>query len=145
MVTGAAPAALAGGLRLAVAALTLLLPSGFRDRQRAEWTADLMTLPTGPVAIPVRRRPDPPRAARRRPPGRPVPRPDRRRPRPPAPCGAPARVLLAGLGWPVLSWLLLVPLPYFLFDIPGRIASTGGPSTRRASGRPACCSGCCCR
>jgi hypothetical protein len=40
---------------------------------------------------------------------------------------APAQILLAGLGWPVLSWLLLVPLRYVLFDVPGRIASTGGP------------------
>ncbi|MEV0129878.1 hypothetical protein AB0H83_15635 [Dactylosporangium sp. NPDC050688] len=124
MVTGAAPTALARGLRLAVAVLAVLLPSGFRDRQRAEWTADLMTLPTGrwrylfgaARTLPALRA-----AARRaglsRGPAAAV--------RASLALAAPARILLAGLGWPVLSWLLVVPLPYFVFDIPDRIARTG--------------------
>ncbi|MET7421521.1 hypothetical protein [Dactylosporangium sp. NPDC005555] len=122
MVTGAAPAALPASLRFAVAVLTLLLPSGFRVRQRDEWTADLLALPSGRrryVLGAARTLPALHAAARRA--GLAS-----------APVtvqgvlAAPARVLTAGLGWPVLSWLLVVPLPYFLFDIPGRIAATGG-------------------
>ncbi|GAB3850792.1 hypothetical protein ACFPIJ_47775 [Dactylosporangium cerinum] len=126
MVTGAAPAALAGGVRLVLAALTLLLPRGLRDRQRAEWTADLMIMTTGrrrylfgaARTLPALRA-----AARRaglsRGPTAVAHTSDALR--------MPAQVLLLGLGWPVLSWVLLVPLSYVLFDIPGRIASSGGP------------------
>jgi hypothetical protein len=125
MVTGAAPAALTGGLRFTLTMLTVLLPSGFRDRQRAEWTADLMTMTTGRwrYLFGAARTLPALRAAARR----------AGLSRGPAALAhtsgvlrAPARVLLLGLGWPVLSWVLLVPLPYFLFDIPGRIASSGG-------------------
>ncbi|GAA1499461.1 hypothetical protein GCM10009827_001260 [Dactylosporangium maewongense] len=125
MVTGAAPAALTTGVRLAVATLALLLPAAFRDRQRAEWTADLMTLPAGhwrylfgaARTLPALRA-----AAHRAGLSRgPVAAAAT------FPSDALARTLLAGLGWPVLSWLLMVPLRYFLFDIPGRIAAGGGP------------------
>ncbi|MDG6103503.1 hypothetical protein Daura_35595 [Dactylosporangium aurantiacum] len=122
--TGAAPAALSRGLRLAVAALALLLPGGFRDRQRAEWTADLMTLPAGRwryLSGAARTLPALHAAARRAGLAR---GPAVAGPAPLA-LAAPARILLAGLGWPVLSWLLVVPLPYFVFDIPDRIARTG--------------------
>ncbi|MFF5228694.1 hypothetical protein [Dactylosporangium sp. NPDC000521] len=125
MVTGAAPAALTTGVRLAVATLALLLPAAFRDRQRAEWTADLLTLPAGRwrYLFGAARTLPALRAAAHR----------AGLARGPAavasfPSDALARTLLAGLGWPVLSWLLMVPLPYFLFDIPGRIAAGGGPA-----------------
>lgn len=133
MVTGAAPAALTSGLRLAVAALTLLLPSGFRDRQRAEWTADLMTMPgqrwrylfgaarTLPALRSAARR-----AGLSRGPSTAV--------HTTGALAAPARVLLAGLGWPVLSWIALVPVPYFLYDIPGRLAGSVDPKDMWPSG-----------
>jgi len=128
VVTGAAPATLTGALRLAVAALTLLLPRAFRDRQRAEWTADLMSITTGrwrylfgaARTLPALRA-----AARRaglsRGPAAVV--------HTPGALAAPARVLLIGLGWPVLSWLLLVPVRYFLYDIPGRLPGTVDPKS----------------
>ncbi|GAA3226976.1 hypothetical protein ACFO1B_22575 [Dactylosporangium siamense] len=125
MVTGAAPAALTGGLRLVLAALTLLLPRGFRDRQRAEWTADLMTMTTGRwrYLFGAARTLPALRAAARR---AGLSRGPTAVAHTTGALRAPARVLLFGLGWPVLSWVLLVPLSYFLFDIPGRIARSGG-------------------
>jgi hypothetical protein len=129
VVTGAAPATLTGGMRLAVAALTLLLPRGFRDRQRAEWTADLMSMSTArwrylfgaARTLPALRA-----AARRaglsRGPAAAVAST-------PGALAAPARVLFIGLGWPVLSWLLLVPIPYLLYDIPSHLAGSVDPKS----------------
>lgn len=123
--TGARPAALPRALRHAVALLTLLLPPGFRDRQRAEWTADLLTAPTNPwrYLFGAARTLPALRAAARR--GG-LSRGPSAVTHTPGALAAPAHVLLAGLGWPVLSWILVVPLPYFAFDIPGHLAAAGG-------------------
>jgi hypothetical protein len=134
MVTGATPATLAGGLRLAVAALSLLLPRGFRDRQRAEWTADLMTMTSGrwrylfgaTRTLPALRA-----AARRAGLSR---GPAVAAAHTPGALAAPAQVLLAGLGWPVLSWLLLVPVPYFAYNIPGHLTGAVDPKSIWPSG-----------
>lgn len=133
MVTGATPATLARGLRLAVATLALLLPRGFRDRQHAEWSADLMTLPTGHwrYLFGAARTLPALRAAARR---AGLSRGPAAAARAPGALAAPASILSAGLGWPVLSWLLVVPLPYFLFDIPGRIGSPVDPKSLWPSG-----------
>jgi len=116
------------GERIALTVLAGLLPAGFRERQRAEWTGDLLELADSTAA--ARRRylfaaawtlPALRGAARRG--GLTAPE---------TVVGAPAtllvlsRVLLVGLGWPVLSYLIAVPARYFLFDVPGRLARTGG-------------------
>jgi hypothetical protein len=112
------------GERLAVTALAGLLPNGFRARQRAEWAADLDELPgTGQRwryllwaawTLPALRA-----AARRA--GLTGTGADK-------PAGAIARsgttnavanVLLLGLGCPVLSWLLMVPVQYRLYKVFG--------------------------
>jgi hypothetical protein len=133
VVTGATPAALAGPVRLAVAVLTLLLPRGFRDRQRAEWTADLMALPTGRwrYLFGAARTLPALRAAARR---AGLSRGPATVAHSPVALSAPARVLIAGLGWPVLSWLLLVPLPYFLYDVPAHLGGTVDPKDLWPSG-----------
>jgi hypothetical protein len=122
-------AALPLAQRAVVAALARLLPAGFRDRQHAEWTGDLValsdtgagnrwryllgaawTLPSLRAVV-----------VRRGATGGPV-----------LLTGAPAamatigRVLLVGLGWPVVSWWLAVFGRYTVLDIPGRLAANGG-------------------
>jgi hypothetical protein len=127
--TGSVP--LPVGQRLMVAALSRVLPAGFRSRQRAEWAGDLLTL-EGPSAVRWRYLLG---AARTLPALRAAASRSRRA----EPGSLPialgtgtaaltslARVLLVGLGWPVLSWLVWVPGRYYLYDIPGRIAQTGG-------------------
>ncbi|WP_410812890.1 hypothetical protein [Micromonospora sp. 067-2] len=37
-----------------------------------------------------------------------------------------AHLLLLGLGWPLISWLIMVPVTYVAADVPGRIARTHG-------------------
>jgi hypothetical protein len=142
MVTGAGPGARAElpgslplpvGQRLVVTALSSLLPPGFRARQRAEWAGDLLALKDGPSAV---RRRYLLGAARTLPALRAAASRSRRADPSSLPValstGAAAltslaRVLLVGLGWPVVSWLLWVPGRYYLYDVPGRIAQTGGP------------------
>lgn len=116
--------------RAVVAALSRCLPAGFRHRQRAEWTGDLHALAdggTGPrwrylvgaaLTLPALRT-----AARRGAlshvdgPAVAI--------APPA-LTAVARILLYGLGLPVFAWLLSVPLCYYLFGVPDRMAGIGG-------------------
>ncbi|TDB74794.1 hypothetical protein [Micromonospora sp. KC723] len=112
--------------RVAVAVLCRLLPVDFRSRQRDEWTADLLTfaggagtrwryLASAAWTLPALRH-----AARR---GgfadlstvAPVP----------GALTSTAHLFLLGLGWPVLSWLIMVPLTYIAADVPGRIDRTG--------------------
>jgi hypothetical protein len=103
--------------RVAVSLLTALLPAGFRDRQRDEWTGDLLAL-----SLPDRRRylfgaartlPSLRRAAHRRAALDVIALPT-------GVLDTVARVLLAGLVWSMLSFYLFVPLRYYAFDIPGR-------------------------
>ncbi|GAB1691996.1 hypothetical protein [Krasilnikovia sp. M28-CT-15] len=110
----------------AVSLLAALLPAGFRERQRAEWTGDLLTMAdTEPQA----RRRYLIGAARTLPSLR---RLVRRGGAGDAPVALPtgvrdtvARVMLLGLLWPILSWLLWIPARYYGFDIPGRQARGG--------------------
>jgi hypothetical protein len=123
------------GERVAVTVLGALLPAGFRARQRAEWAADLVALASGGTqphagqrwrylfwaawTLPALRA-----AARRA--G--LSGGDRAAGATAKPAGvtvAMARVLLIGLGWPVVSWLVAVPGLYYLFDVPGRIVRRG--------------------
>ncbi|GLY93235.1 hypothetical protein [Actinoplanes sp. NBRC 103695] len=105
--------------RAAVSLLAALLPAGFRDRQRDEWTGDLLALP-----LPDRRRylvgaartlPSLRRAAHRRAALDVIALPT-------GVLDTVARVLLAGLLWSMLSFYFFVPLRYYAFDIPGRLA-----------------------
>ncbi|WP_130512815.1 hypothetical protein [Krasilnikovia cinnamomea] len=102
--------------------LAALLPAGFRDRQHAEWTGDLLALAD---SAPQDRRRYLIGAARTLPSlrrlvrhggagGTPVALPGGVR-------DTAARVLLLGLLWPILSWLLWIPARYYGFDIPGRL------------------------
>ncbi|MEV6595517.1 hypothetical protein AB0M36_01480 [Actinoplanes sp. NPDC051346] len=124
MVTRAMPTA---GLplleRAAVTALARLLPAGFRDRQRDEWTADLMTLASHGAAVRWRYL----LAAMWT---LPTLRSLVRSGRAGGPSGAvaapvalalTARVLILGLGWPVMSWLFGVALRYVVYDVPARL------------------------
>jgi len=121
------------GQRLVVTALSRLLPAGFRARQRAEWAGDLLALEDGPSGVRWRYLLG---AARTLPALRAAAGRGRGADPPSLPItlgtGAAAltslaRVLLVGLGWPVVSWLLWVPGRYYLYDIPGTIARTGAP------------------
>ncbi|SCL27293.1 hypothetical protein [Micromonospora inyonensis] len=107
-----------------VSLLGLLLPVGFRARQRGEWTGDLMVLAQGNPAARWRYLIG---AARTLPSLR---RSIGRRDATPieVPAGVRqtvARILLLGMTWPILSWLLWVPARYFAFDIPGRRERSG--------------------
>ncbi|GAA0742083.1 hypothetical protein GCM10010199_68370 [Dactylosporangium roseum] len=106
--------------------LCRLLPAGFRGRQRDEWAADLLGLTSGAGTrwrylagaawtLPALRR-----AARR------GGFADLSTVAPaPGALTSIAHFLLLGLGWPVISWLIMVPITYLAADIPGRIARTG--------------------
>jgi len=114
MVTGAAPVVLGRALRTVVAALAALLPAEFRERQCDEWTADLLTVAEGrwrylvgaALTLPALRA-----AARRAGYGA-----------GPSAVAAQAgaatvvaRILILGMGWPVVSWMVMVPLRWYLF------------------------------
>lgn len=107
-----------------VSLLCLLLPVGFRARQRGEWTGDLMALARGNPAARWRYLIG---AARTLPSLRSsISRRDATLIEVPAGVRATvARILLLGLTWPILSWLLWVPARYFAFDIPGRLGRSG--------------------
>ena len=106
---------------LAVTALlAAALPTGFRDRQRGEWLSDLGELRRGERlrylagaawSLPGLRRSAMRHGATSGLAGVPV-----------TGAGTAARVLLAGLIWPVLSWILFVPVRYYALDVPGRLA-----------------------
>jgi hypothetical protein len=114
--------------RALVAVLGRLLPAGLRSRQREEWTADLLSFSSAPGTrwrylagaawtLPALRR------AARRGGFAELSAVD------PAPgvLTSMAHFLLLGLGWPVVSWLIMVPVTYLAADVPGRIARSGGP------------------
>ncbi|MFI5494187.1 hypothetical protein [Actinoplanes sp. NPDC051859] len=110
--------------RSAVAVLARLLPAGFRDRQRQEWTADLMTLSSTRAAVRWRYLLA---AAWTLPALRSIVRTGFGG-GPFTATAAPtlvlvARVLTIGLGWPVISWLVAVALRYQLYDVPSRRAA----------------------
>jgi hypothetical protein len=126
VVTRPAPNLALPSLELVVVGLLArLLPPGFRDRQRAEWTGDLLAMEKAgagarwrylvgamfslPALRSVVRRGDLGGPA-----GGVVVSPGRT---------LVARVLVVGLGWPVVSWLIAVPLRYVAYDIPGRRAA----------------------
>lgn len=109
--------------RAGVAVLSRLLPASFRNRQREEWTADLLSLTSGAgtrwryLASAAWTLPALRQAARRGgfadlPTVAPVP----------GALTTTAHLLLLGLGLPVLSWLIMVPVTYLAADIPARIA-----------------------
>lgn len=118
------PVAASGLRRLegaVVALLCLLLPAGFRERQRGEWTGDLLVLAEGNPAArgryllgAARTIPSLRSAISRR--------DDALLEVPPGVRATLARVFLLGLAWPILSWLLWVPARYYALDIPGRLA-----------------------
>lgn len=110
--------------RAAVRGLARMLPTGFRDRQRAEWTGDLLALAdrgTGQrwryllaaaLTLPALRTAaqrgglsqlDGPAVVASA----------------PAVMTALARVLGFGLGVPIVGWIVTVPVRYFLFKPPG--------------------------
>jgi hypothetical protein len=107
-----------------VALLCLMLPVGFRARQRGEWTGDLMSLAQGNPAARWRYLIG---AARTLPSLRSsISRRDATPIEVPAGVQATvARILLLGMTWPILSWLLWVPARYYAFDIPGRLERSG--------------------
>ncbi|BFU44823.1 hypothetical protein [Krasilnikovia sp. MM14-A1004] len=131
MVTGTPPMRTAAPAlrrvdRATLGLLAALLPAGFRERQRAEWSGDLLALADGG---PGARRRYLIGAARTLPSLR---RLVRRGGAGAAPVALPvgvrdtaARVLLLGLAWPMLSWLLWIPGRYYGFDIPGRLERGG--------------------
>ncbi len=107
-------------LRAAVWVLSQLLPAGFRARQQAEWTGDLIALSASGAGgrwrylfaaawtLPSLR-------AHAQHPG--VDRPQAIVPMPTISVTALKRVVLVGLGVPVVVWLLSVPLRYYLLDV----------------------------
>jgi hypothetical protein len=109
---------------MVIRALCRLLPEGFRARQGAEWTGDLVALsPSGSGTrwryllaaawtLPALRA-HAGKAAVDRPPTMVAPS---------LPVTTLTRVVLVGLGLPVLAWLIAVPLRYYLLDVPARIA-----------------------
>jgi hypothetical protein len=120
------PATAAPGLRPAdsavVTLLCLLLPAGFRDRQRGEWTGDLLSMAH---QDPAARRRYLIGAVRTLPSLRGA---ISRRDTPPVemPAGVRAtlaHILLLGMTWPILSWLFWVPARYLAFAIPSSIES----------------------
>jgi hypothetical protein len=110
--------------RAALALLGGLLPAGFRERQRDEWAGDLVALAGGDRrryligaarTLPILRS-----QVRNHPAARAVVLD--------MPAGLRetfARMLLIGLGWPVLSWLVWLPGRYYLSGVPGRLERSG--------------------
>lgn len=106
--------------------LCALLPAGCRARQGEEWAGDLVVLADEDPTVrwrylfgAARTLPSLRNAFRHR---------DTARVEVPAGVrGSVARVLLLGLAWPILSWVLWVPVRYYAFGIPGRLEA-GGPS-----------------
>lgn len=112
--------------RAAIWMLCRLLPEGFRARQHAEWTGDLIAMSGSGAG--ARRRyllaaawTLPALRAHARKPG--VDRPHAIVP-PTVPVTTLVRLILIGLGLPVLSWLIAIPTRYYLLDVPGRIAGS---------------------
>ncbi|GIH02578.1 hypothetical protein Rhe02_06450 [Rhizocola hellebori] len=114
--------------RAMIAVLSRLLPAGFRDRQRAEWTGDLVELSAAGArarwrylfaaawTLPALR-------AHAGKPG--VDRPTTIVP-PSLTATLLVQKILVGLGLPVVCWLIAVPFRYFLLDIPARLAPDSG-------------------
>ncbi len=109
--------------RGAIWLLCRFLPEGFRNRQRDEWTGDLIAIgATGQWrylfaaawTLPALR-------AHAGKPG--VDRPHTMVLAPPLSVTTLYRVILIGLGLPVLSWLIAIPFRYYLLDIPGIFAA----------------------
>jgi hypothetical protein len=105
---------LSRGWRLVVHVLAALLPADLRERQRGEWTADLLDVGDGPagryLAGAALTLPSLWLAARR---GRLATGFEATAGTGPV-TGALARLLLVGLGWPIGSWVLAVPVNYLL-------------------------------
>lgn len=113
--------------RAMVWVLCRFLPDGFRGRQRGEWTGDLLAMADAGAArwryllaaawtLPALR-------AHARSVGADASTPALR---PGLRVTTLARALLLGLGAPVLSWLIAVPVRYYLLDVPGRLANKYG-------------------
>jgi hypothetical protein len=106
----------------ATALLGAALPAGFRDRQRGEWVSDLGDLGPGArlsyLLGALRTLPGLRRSALRHGGGA-----SGLEKVPLTGAGTAARILLFGLIWPVLSWILIVPVRYYALDVPARIAS----------------------
>ncbi|MEV4637644.1 hypothetical protein AB0J80_09860 [Actinoplanes sp. NPDC049548] len=107
-----------------VSLLCLMLPLRFRERQRGEWTGDLMSLAQVDPAARWRYLAG---AARTLPSLRSS---IGRRDASPIEVSSGvretvARILLLGMTWPILSWSVWVPTRYLAFDIPGRLARSG--------------------
>ena len=112
--------------RAVVWMLCRLLPAGFQARQRAEWTGDLIALSTAGAAARSRylfaaawTLPSLRAHARRA---------GFDRPQTTVSASVPirtlVRILIVGLGVPLVSWLIWVPARWYLLDVPGRF-STG--------------------
>lgn len=106
--------------------LCRLLPEGFRARQQAEWSGDLIALSANGSAARWRylfaaawTLPSLRAHARRA--G--LDRPETIVPAS-VPVKALARVIIIGLGAPVVAWLISVPLRWYVLDVPSRLAST---------------------
>jgi hypothetical protein len=106
--------------------LCRLLPEGFRARQRAEWTGDLIALSASGAAVRWRyllaaawTLPSLRAHARRA---------GLDRPHEIVPASVPvrtlARVIIVALGAPVVAWLIAVPSRWYLLDVPSRLASS---------------------
>ncbi len=113
--------------RAMISVLCALLPQGFSDRQRGEWTADVVSMAGSGAAarwryllaaawtLPALR-------AHARKPG--VDRPQATV-SVNVPAAKVARVVVIGLGLPMLCWLIAVPLRWYLLDIPSRLQGAG--------------------
>lgn len=126
--------------RATVVVLCRLLPASFRSRQRDEWTADLLSFTNGAGArwrylasaawtLPALRH----AACRGGFADLSTVTPN------PGALASIAHLFLLGLGWPVLSWLIMVPVTYIAADVPSRIARTGAlvdPKTLWPTGGP---------
>lgn len=111
--------------RIATATLAAALPEGFRDRQRGEWLGDLAALGTTArvryLVGAARTLPSLRRHALRH--------ADRATAAAPVAATLPATVargLLIGLFWPLLGWIVMLPVRYYALDVPGRLARSGG-------------------
>ncbi len=114
--------------RAVVWMLCRLLPAGFRARQQAEWSGDLVALSGGGAGARWRYllaaawtlpalRAHAKKAGIDRPIAMVIPSP---------PVATLVRIVLVGLGLPVLSWLIAIPLRYVLLDVPARLESYSG-------------------
>lgn len=119
------------GQRAVVGTLCWLLPAGFRQRQRAEWTGDLLAMSAAGAGAAARRRylfaaawTLPSLRAHARRPG--VDRPHAMVP-PAVPVAMLARIIAFGLGGAVVCWLIAIPLRWYLLDMPARLAMPGRP------------------